>query len=402
MKRLSLLLLPVLIWAALNPVASLPSAAAAVGGAAFTTVNVAIDGPGHCRNGNPLVNCNLYNGMEYVWLNGGPKGARLRPDGAYFFAVLAPGGQNTPNDGGAKNLSDNFDAYTNRTFTVKNGKVSAYSGTHTFDRGLIRLSPYANTPNKGGVYMLAICSLVKGYPVKASACKYDQFKVTATACVPQVQSANFAVYPPSTSVKGMDKVVTGLDIESLDTTHEVEVIAPDVLPKAYDAGSGTINAGLDPGFGGFSDVTAAGANPGKPGAVHHYIFNFAKPVSNFTLRMLDFGDFNPPVNGQFATDHSVTIQAFSDRIGSSNALVDQQSLQYSTKCETKDPMNPTCSDLYGDLQITGDAVLSAGGKPGNWIWHVSGPGILMVKLDEGMGFDPNIGFDLLSFTTTCP
>jgi hypothetical protein len=93
----------------------------AVSGAGFTTVNEGADGPDHCENGNPQVNCNLYDGKPFVWLNGGPAANGLGPDGQYFFAVLEPGGQPNPNDGGSKNLSDDFDAYTNRTFTVSGG-----------------------------------------------------------------------------------------------------------------------------------------------------------------------------------------------------------------------------------------------------------------------------------------
>ena len=100
----------------------------AVSGAGFTTINAAADPGNHCQNGNPGVNCNIYDGKQYVWLNGGPAANGLGPDGQYFFAVLVPGGQPNPNDGGAKNLSDDFDAYTNRTFTVTNGEVSAYGG----------------------------------------------------------------------------------------------------------------------------------------------------------------------------------------------------------------------------------------------------------------------------------
>lgn len=165
-------------------------------GAGFTSVDETVDGPGHCANGNPNTNCNIYDGKQVVWLNGGPTGANLA-NGSYFFAVLAPSGQNDPNDGGANNLSDqttdpwpagsqNADAsivpsgddHTNRTFTVTNGVVS-YGGTHTFDNasGKIRLMPYDDTPNGGGVYILAICSLAAGYPANPSACKYDAFKI---------------------------------------------------------------------------------------------------------------------------------------------------------------------------------------------------------------------------------
>ena len=150
----------------------------AVSGAGFTTVNEAVDGPDHCQNGNPQVNCNIYDGKQFVWLNGGPAANGLGPDGQYFFAVLEPGGQPSPNDGGSKNLSDDFDFYTDRTFTVTGGEVSAYAGTtHESDVPLIRLFPYADTTNPGGVYIMAICSLARGYPVNPRDCKYDAFKV---------------------------------------------------------------------------------------------------------------------------------------------------------------------------------------------------------------------------------
>ncbi len=153
-----------------------------VKGAAFTTTNTTVDGTGHCKNGNEDVNCNIYDGKQYVWLNGGPSTAYVG-DGNYFFAVLVPGGQADPNDGADKNLSDDYDAYTNRTFSVSGGTVS-YSGTHDFDSNKIRLMPYADTTNPGGVYILAICSLADGYPVNPSDCKYDAFKVQETEVQP--------------------------------------------------------------------------------------------------------------------------------------------------------------------------------------------------------------------------
>lgn len=151
------------------------SGATPVNGAAFTTVNEGIDGTEHCQNGNPNVNCNIYDSKQFVWLNGGPSTAYVG-DGSYFFAVLEPGGQPGPNDGGAKNLSDDFDLYGNRTFSVSGGAVS-YGGSHDFDSNKIRLADYADTSNPGGVYILAICSLADGYPVTPSKCKYDAFKV---------------------------------------------------------------------------------------------------------------------------------------------------------------------------------------------------------------------------------
>jgi hypothetical protein len=160
----------------------------AVSGAGYTSVNSAVDSGNHCKNGNPNVNCNIYDGKEFVWTNGGPDTGVLGPDGQYFFAVLAPGGQPNPNDGGPKNLSDDFDAYTNRTFTVTGGEISAYAGTHDFavdtndnNEKKIRLFPYADTTNPGGVYIMAICSLANGVPVVPRLCKYDAFKVKSGA-----------------------------------------------------------------------------------------------------------------------------------------------------------------------------------------------------------------------------
>ena len=185
-----------------------------VSGAVFTTVNPGVDGTGHCLNGGPgadagLVNCNIYDGKQYVWLSGGPEGNQpALEDGTYFFAVLVPGGQggnNNPNDGTEKNLSDldptsntgAGDAWTNRVFTVSNGVIS-YSGTHKFDNtyeqsqyGKIRLMPYDDTTNSGGEYILAVCNLadadstaVNQPGVDPSDCKYDAFKVKISETPP--------------------------------------------------------------------------------------------------------------------------------------------------------------------------------------------------------------------------
>lgn len=51
--------------------ASTAMANSPVNGAAFTTVNESTDGTGHCQNGNPNVNCNIYDGKQFVWMNGG-------------------------------------------------------------------------------------------------------------------------------------------------------------------------------------------------------------------------------------------------------------------------------------------------------------------------------------------
>lgn len=187
-----------------------------VTGAVSTTTNIDADKQGGtlgdvCGNGNPsstddAVNCNIYKNKKYVWLSGLPDSAGIN-DGTYFFAVLVPGGQGAnadanPNDGTDKNLSDlvaapyvlgdhnadgsaipSGDSYLNRTFEVANG-VIAYSGSHEFVDNKIRVFPYDDTTNPGGVYILAVCKISGLTPtgsylpgVDPSVCKYDAFKV---------------------------------------------------------------------------------------------------------------------------------------------------------------------------------------------------------------------------------
>jgi hypothetical protein len=159
--------------------------------ASFTSINEAEDGGNFCLNGPGVVNCNIYTEKQYVWLNAGPTGTvNGLGEGTYFFAVLSPSGQNAEVNDGATvgvgdagtphNLSDDFDAYTNRTFTINGDGTVSYGGGHdvtgnnTTD-AKIRLVDYSNTLNNGGVYILAIC----GYPVPVDpqTCKYDAFKV---------------------------------------------------------------------------------------------------------------------------------------------------------------------------------------------------------------------------------
>jgi hypothetical protein len=156
---------------------SVTTTALATSPASFTSTNENVDGPGTCLNGNPTVNCNIYDAKDHVWMNGGSGKAAL-PDGTYFFAVLVPGGQADPNDGTDKNLSDGANGdYTTREFSVSNGVISNL-GTHLLDSNKLRLSPYDDTTNNGGVYIMAICSAAT-IPVVPSSCKYDAFKVQA-------------------------------------------------------------------------------------------------------------------------------------------------------------------------------------------------------------------------------
>jgi hypothetical protein len=232
--------------------------------ASFTSVNENVDGTGNCQNGNPAVNCNIYAGKQYVWLNGGPGGGALA-DGSYFFAVLDPSGQAGPNDGQPSVLSDlpGGDAYTNRTFTISGGVVS-YSGSHDFDSNKIRLLPYDDTTNPGGVYILAVCSLANGYPVTSHDCKYDAFKVRAVPPPPgsfpgalsltKDVTASFTRTYSWQITKDVDKTL----VKQVGGTATFNYTAGVTRDSGTDSGftlTGTIYVVNDPAAGAASDVT---------------------------------------------------------------------------------------------------------------------------------------------------
>src|SRR3954452_16795584 len=175
--QISGLLAALLAFSALVILLSTTAASAGVTKAVSTTTNVtAPSGHGACKNGGPSTatddptNCNIYSAKEDVWLSGLPTSLK---DGTYFLAVLDPGGQNDPNDGSPALLST--DSQAARTFTLSNGQITTAS-THQVFNNRVQLAPYADTPNPGGVYILAVCAYT-GSPVDPSFCKFDAFKV---------------------------------------------------------------------------------------------------------------------------------------------------------------------------------------------------------------------------------
>ena len=115
-------------------------------GAIFTTL---VDGS--------RVNANIYEDKNDVYLDGGPgpnapPGAAALPDGDYYFQVTDPSGKTL--------LS--ADAVKYRRFTVANGViVSAHNHPTGVDKDYggpplnavtVKLMPYKDTPNPGGVY----------------------------------------------------------------------------------------------------------------------------------------------------------------------------------------------------------------------------------------------------------
>jgi hypothetical protein len=184
-----------------------------------------------CLNGQG-VNCNIYNDKRDVWFSGLPVQASLGA-GTYFFAVLSPGGQPNPNDcaplknnGDPANLSDTTpcettntgagDTWQSRRFSVDGSGNITYSGPHDFDstNNKIQVFPYDDTPNPGGVYILAVCKLPSsptpppgGPGVAPRDCKYDAFKVRSAGPPPTTPPASGATLTKDAS-GGYDNTYT--------------------------------------------------------------------------------------------------------------------------------------------------------------------------------------------------
>jgi hypothetical protein len=189
-RRLTTFIAPLALLLALLP--AIPAAAA--GNAGYTTFDAT---QGGCLDSPNGINCNNYTAKTDVYMNGGPTGGNGLDNGSYYFAVLAPGSQNGGFvDGATGNLSSPHDAASNRTFTVSGGLISANLGNHhtgTSPNGkfIIQLDPYDDTPNPGGVYILAICKVGASSP---SDCKYDAFRIqTATDPNPSLTVSKTAV-----------------------------------------------------------------------------------------------------------------------------------------------------------------------------------------------------------------
>jgi len=197
--------------------------------------------------------------------------------------------------------------------------------------------------------------------------------------------ADFTKVEEGNSVEGFGKVAEHLNIDA--TVGEAKKIEEYGTAGAYGAPNAAcnktpiLNGGLDPVYDGFSDLAAKDAK-----SAHSYDFWFDAPITEFSLRMLDFGDYNPT---RATTHHAEMKPSYLGVYGTSEIL----------SYNSDGLVNPKISD-YGNLTCgTGDAKDAISGEPGNYTWQVSAEGIDKVELVFGTGHDPNIGFDTLCFTT---
>jgi hypothetical protein len=189
------------------------------------------------------------------------------------------------------------------------------------------------------------------------------------------------------SVNGLGAVHARLNISS---TNNAVVVKEFGSPTAYGGNtpgvSNVSNAciGSACSAAGFADVGAGDFLPETK--LHDYVFTFAPgtSVSEFSLRMVDFGDFNL----ERATSHSVKLVAYN----ASGDEVDEDGFSY-TSAATRNP-----------LVVTGDACTAQPGEPGNFTFQVSGSHITRLELlssnnssSPNKPSDPHIAFNDLTF-----
>jgi len=188
------------------------------------------------------------------------------------------------------------------------------------------------------------------------------------------------------SVNGLGAVHPQLNISS---TNNAVVVKQNVDPIAYGGnlpGQNNAPNGCIGPAAGFVDLGAAAGNFSVDSRLHDYVFTFAPgtSVGEFSLRMVDHGDFNPG----HATSHSVKLVAYN----ASGDIVDEHELAY------------TSTNATNPLGVNGDACTAPPGEPGNFTFNVSGSHITRLELRSSNNgpvpnepSDPLIGFNELCF-----
>ena len=172
---------------------------------------------------------------------------------------------------------------------------------------------------------------------------------------------------------------------------------------------GRIQVPDDRRYGGWGFGDRSACLPGTDGCVDHDAFPVAmdfeflngRSVESFSLRMLDWGDWNPAEQDEF----QVTLTAFD----SGGQVVDQYSWHHlildsprgsnlpgAWEC-VEEPGN-SCVGGGQDLWLEGDACSAEDGQPGYLTPAVQGAGIVRVELRMPLGAaDTNLGIDSIRF-----
>lgn len=397
---------------------------ATVGGAGFTTFDVVQQG---CLDSPNGVDCNNYTAKNKVYMSGGPTAAGLT-DGCYYFSVLVPGFQNGGFIFGAVgNLSDTVvpagatpgdvgggDSNGRRTFRVTNHLITypdttcdPASGGHATGvqpntgKLIIQLSPYDDTSNAGGVYILAICR--KG-ATSPSQCKYDAFRVAPIPPPDTVIACKYYDTNVDGAFDGLDFPLSGwpMTISPVDGAAEPMTQATDsqgcVTWTNLSDGTYTVTESApvqlnwfnsDPGPNGTPLVAPTG--PSQQVA-----------VAGGEKAMLDFGNFCEVPSG------GLTLGYWSNKNGqglitaadlcalTGDPLVDGSGNQFNPVPAASCPGSVTAAQLSNGKTALKNWLLS--GKATNMAYML-GVQMTATELDVRHGFVDGNAFDLCSGMT---
>ncbi|HAA16545.1 MAG TPA: hypothetical protein DCE41_34490 [Cytophagales bacterium] len=212
------------------------------------------------------------------------------------------------------------------------------------------------------------------------------------ADIPQAESGtsyclDFSLYPQGHSAEMTDGLYPGLQVSTSGghgvIAYEGGIISTYISTNKEKNPLGCLGIGL---------VDA------RPKAYRDNNFNFEftdKPVSEFSLTLADYGDYNP---GR-ASWHYAALIAY-DAYGSE---VDRHELEYTTSGNK----NKTSAE-WGNMGRPGDYCRAQPGEPGNYSFDVTGENIVRIELkfDNNSGdiyggnrsSDPNVAIPAICFT----
>lgn len=201
------------------------------------------------------------------------------------------------------------------------------------------------------------------------------------------EQADFDSLAPGTSIVGAGKVRPDLHIET-SGGNDVVVVKQGLAPTAYGGGTGNESNGcLGAGFADIGSPRLYTSATKK----HQYVFHFTTPVSSFSVRMRDWGDFLP-----YGANGDQTYAMVATAYDTHGDVVDTNSIAFTTAATSliRD------SNEFGNLRIAGDGCDAQDGQPGNYRFQLEGEGITRITLQprDQASTDPHIAFAELQFT----
>lgn len=200
---------------------------------------------------------------------------------------------------------------------------------------------------------------------------------------------SFSALASGASMEGVGTVDPRLTIATTNGMGQVIRQGSANVRYNWNGAASQDNGGIIPS-GGFADM--------DPGLTRHdfvFVPNGGLLITSFSVRMLDFGDYNP-YSGTASAARVVGLDA-------SSTVVASDTISFTHDATA----NPTVGSL-GNPQVTSDAT-AAPGSPGNYTFNISAPNIARVEFQflhnsaqvlTTIPSDPNIGFDSLDVTFT--